>query len=365
MSLFSAKNDEKNAPSKKGRRQTFDLKPRGRFQITAHADGSYPVGKLSVPVRDSGAGGSHAELTLACSGRQRVPPLEDPRAWRLDDGGNCPGGFPHATKRDTGRAYAVARVQLQASAPAPTSAARLDSIFHPFITPLKFAFLESTVGPGLVSLLSPLAGGGHLIHRLQRERRFDEAKARRYTAELVLALGYLHTKHITFALLDPAHVLLDAYGHVSLCNPVVYSHLGLPISGHGDSVISPCSPGYAAPEVLLRQNPTSAVDWWMMGALLYEMTVGRPPFYHKDAGEQERRITHQPVEFPSGMPPATTDLLAAFLAKDPSRRLGANGAAAVKEHPFFHGVAWQELVPRKEAGPLYLILTTPAAVSSG
>jgi len=44
--------------------------------------------------------------------------------------------------------------------------------------------------------------------------------------------------------------------------------------------------------------------------------------------------------------PAARDLVAALLAKDPARRLGATvGAAAIKLHPFFGGVNWDGSCP--------------------
>ena len=42
-----------------------------------------------------------------------------------------------------------------------------------------------------------------------------------------------------------------------------------------------------------------------------------------------------------------------LLAKDPKRRLGANGASEVKEHKFFNGVNW-DLVLKKELTPPFV-----------
>lgn len=324
VSLFAR---NRNAPG------GSQVEPRGHFKVTAHPDGSFPVGKLRVDVQD---GAGLAELTVAYS-QQQVPPVEDPSAWELHEGGG--DGFSFVTKRDTDQAYATARAQPHAE----KENSLRSSISHPFIAPLKFAF-TSTAGAGL-TLLSPLARGGHLFHQLQRERRFDGDKARFYAAELVLALEYLHSRDITCALLSPAHVLLDAYGHISLCSPSIYSHSS-PMSG-----AVPRSPEFTVPELVLRHKTTQAVDWWMLGALLYEMLAGRPPFYHTDPEEQQRRILHQTLQFPPGLPSAVTDILTALLNKDPAQRLGANGAAEVKNHAFFHGVAWQDLLQRKAVGP--------------
>ena len=39
------------------------------------------------------------------------------------------------------------------------------------------------------------------------------------------------------------------------------------------------TPEYLAPEILLKLGHGKAVDWWTLGALIFEMLTGLPPYY--------------------------------------------------------------------------------------
>ena len=79
--------------------------------------------------------------------------------------------------------------------------------------------------------------------------------------------------------LKPENVLIDEEGYAKLTDfGLSKEHLlGL------ETTNSFCgTPEYLAPEILERNGHTKAVDWWSLGALIYEMLTGWPPFYNKD-----------------------------------------------------------------------------------
>jgi serine/threonine protein kinase len=121
--------------------------------------------------------------------------------------------------------------------------------------------------------------GGDLGKVLEQEKRFDEARARIYLAEILLALEDLHKRDIIFRDLKPDNVVLDAQGHALLTD------FGLSKEGVLDNQAanSFCgSVAYLAPEMLKRSGHGKSVDWYLLGVLLYEMLVGMPPYFNRD-----------------------------------------------------------------------------------
>lgn len=108
------------------------------------------------------------------------------------------------------------------------------------------------------------------------------------------------------------------------------------------------TPEYLAPELLMGRGYTKTVDWWTLGVLLYEMLTGLPPYYDENTNEMYRKILQEPLTFPGELVPSSArDLLSKLLNRDPTQRLGANGAAEIKAHPFFTAVDWRKLLQRK------------------
>jgi serum/glucocorticoid-regulated kinase 2 len=60
-----------------------------------------------------------------------------------------------------------------------------------------------------------------------------------------------------------------------------------------------------------------------MGAILYEMLTGMPPFYTNNKSEMPRRIIESELTFPANVNPVAVDLMRGLLEKNPAKRLGS------------------------------------------
>ncbi|XP_063385105.1 RAC serine/threonine-protein kinase [Cydia fagiglandana] len=217
---------------------------------------------------------------------------------------------------------------------------------HPFLTALRFSFQTAD----RVFFVMEYANGGELFFHLSRERSFTEDRARFYGAEIVSALGYLHSEGIIYRDLKLENLLLDKDGHVKIAD---FGLCKVNIT-YGRTTKTFCgTPEYLAPEVLEDADYGPAVDWWGTGVVLYEMVCGRLPFYNRDHEVLFALIVSEEVRFPRALSAAARSLLAGLLTKEPASRLGGgpDDSHEIMAHPFFASVNWADLLAKKIPPP--------------
>ncbi len=180
--------------------------------------------------------------------------------------------------------------------------------------------------------------GGELFTHLRKRKKFTEAVAAYYAAEVLLALEYLHNDlKIIYRDLKPENVLLTRDGHIKLTD------FGL--SKKKEICSSYCgTPEYLAPEIIKGDNYNQTIDFWCLGCLIHEMIAGKPPFRHKDKKSlysliKNEKITFEGKNFSEG----AQNLILKLMQKNPKVRLGCNGIEEIKKHRFFADINWDDL----------------------
>ncbi|XP_026797402.1 myotonin-protein kinase isoform X3 [Pangasianodon hypophthalmus] len=215
-----------------------------------------------------------------------------------------------------------------------------------WITELHYAFQDDNylylamdyyVGGDLLTLLSKF--GDHI----------PEDMAQFYLAEMVMAIDSVHRLGYVHRDVKPDNILLTANGHVRLGD--FGSCLRLQDDGLVHSSLAVGTPDYLSPEILRAVEGGGGYgvecDWWALGVCAYEMLLGTTPFYAESLSETYAKIIHfqDYFEFPASAVEISEEAraLITVLLCDRNERLGANGSADFRSHPFFSGLEWSAL----------------------
>lgn len=191
---------------------------------------------------------------------------------------------------------------------------------HPFIVTLYHSFQSEDH----LYLCMEYCSGGEFFRALQTRpgKCILEDDARFYAAEVTAALEYLHLMGFIYRDLKPENILLHQSGHIMLSDFDLSKQSdpgGVPTmivsrSGASQSALpmvdtKSCianfrtnsfvgTEEYIAPEVIKGCGHTSAVDWWTLGILVYEMLYGTTPFKGKNRTATFANILRDDVGFP-------------------------------------------------------------------
>ncbi|KAI8976772.1 kinase-like domain-containing protein [Pilobolus umbonatus] len=227
----------------------------------------------------------------------------------------------------------------------------LERIEHPLISNLRYAFQDDET----LFMALDLMKGGDLRFHLNQQLYFPEEQVRHYIAATAIALHYLHKKRIVHRDIKPENILLDdkGYAHVTDFNIAIQLNPKQPMMWSMAGTMA-----YMAPEMVSRKGYTTAVDWWSLGIMAYELLFGMRPFRSLSKEALVHSIIHTPVVFPDNVYELVTedciDVITGLLDKSPFHRLGCSndGLDKFKSHPWFNGINWDRLENKQWKPPV-------------
>ncbi|XP_069100516.1 serine/threonine-protein kinase 36 isoform X2 [Pleurodeles waltl] len=172
---------------------------------------------------------------------------------------------------------------------------------------------------------------GELFQILEDDGSLPEDQVQDIACQLVSALYYLHSHRILHRDMKPQNILLGKGGVVKLCDfgfarsMSIHTLVLTSIKG---------TPLYMSPELVEEKPYDHTSDLWSMGCILYELSVGTPPFYTNSIFQLVSLIIKDPVKWPKTMSAPFKSFLQGLLTKDPRQRLSW---PALLFHPFIAG----------------------------
>ncbi|ONI23653.1 hypothetical protein PRUPE_2G200500 [Prunus persica] len=220
----------------------------------------------------------------------------------------------------------------------------LSTINHPNIIRL----FEAIQTQDKIYLVLEYCDGGDLAAYIHRHGKVSENVAKHFMRQLAAGLQVLQEKHLIHRDLKPQNLLLSTtieetpllkIGDFGFARSLTPQDLADTLCG---------SPLYMAPEIIQNQKYDAKADLWSVGAILFQLVTGKPPF---DGNCQlqlfQNILTSTGVRFPQGaleeLHADCVDLCRSLLRQNPVERLSFT---EFFNHKFLREASQAESAPR-------------------
>lgn len=191
-------------------------------------------------------------------------------------------------------------------------AATMETVRSPYTAQL----IEASLDASPYWLATEYVPGPTLREAVRASGPFPPESALRLFAALAEGLATVHRHGVTHRDLKPHNVILAPQGPQLIDFGIAR---GLDWTALTQTGTAPGTPGYAAPEVLLRNEVSPAADIFALGATIAYTATGRPPYGGGDASAVSFRTVHGDIDL-SGVRDDLAALIRRCVAKDPGER---------------------------------------------
>ena len=168
----------------------------------------------------------------------------------------------------------------------------LSSLKHPYIVAYKDSFIED----GFLNIVMEYADGGDLFTRIQKAKKsmtkFPEQQILRWFTQALLALKFIHDKHILHRDLKSQNFFLMNNGKLKIGDFGIAKVLDNTAACAQTTIGTPY---YLSPEICQERPYSWASDMWSLGCVLYECCCLKVPFDASNLRQLIDRITRGPT----------------------------------------------------------------------
>mmetsp|Transcript_11715 Transcript_11715/g.17200 ORF Transcript_11715/g.17200 Transcript_11715/m.17200 type:complete len:813 (-) Transcript_11715:117-2555(-) len=221
------------------------------------------------------------------------------------------------------------------------------AIDHPFVIGLMKTYQDAQS----IYMLMPLIQGGEMHNVIYTDSRdgVSEDVAKFYSANILEGLIHMHSKRIIHRDLKFENVMMDKDGYCVLID------LGFAKNIRRHYTYTFCgTPLFIAPEVVLSKGHDTGADVWSYGVMIYEMVIGRNPFYDGKMDQLAlfKAIAKGKFKFPRDIVTSREcmEIIKKLLTVDEDDRLGCGqkGTCEIRKHAWFKKIDFKQ-ISNKEA----------------
>ena len=223
----------------------------------------------------------------------------------------------------------------------------LERVDSPHVVRLRDMVTEGET----LGLVMDYVGGGDLADVIRKQGTLAPGLVASYGAAIAAGLSAIHAAGLVHRDVKPANILMDDasappaprvadFGVARICDSAVSTRS----TGGGAG-----TPLYMSPEAADGLPAAPSMDVYSLGAMLYEMCCGVPPFTGAPSALLKSHMMMNPGR-PEGVPDVLWDLIGRMMSKDPAARPTADqvGRALTDAAPSLAGLP---AAPRLSAPP--------------
>lgn len=169
-----------------------------------------------------------------------------------------------------------------------------------------------------IHLLLEYAPNGDLYKKIA-DGPMADGLAATYIYQITRGLEFIHSKCIIHRDIKPENILIGYWGEAKIAD-FGWANFSNELSKKEEKSL--CGTiDYLSPEMILHKPHDTKLDIWCIGVLIYELLVGKAPFYSKKHSETIELIKRVQYNIPNSICGSSHHLIARLLVKKPQDRL--------------------------------------------
>ena len=168
------------------------------------------------------------------------------------------------------------------------------------------------------------AGSMHNYLKKQKNHYLTETHVKKLVIQVALGIQEIHSHNIVHRDIKLENLLMTDFSEDAQVRIADFGSAFRLNSREDFSIFRIGTPGYTAPELLLKKPYRFGIDIWALGVLMHVLMTMKMPFWNNDQKKRNKQICFEPLIISETLHQAYSedaiDLMTSMLIKEPEDR---------------------------------------------